>query len=53
MVHQGVKVREGQATGTIALQIGWGKKKGMGRREARIRWLHKSIRGKSEEILPS
>ena len=38
---------------TIALQTGSGKKKGMGRGEARMRWLHNSIPGKSEALLPS
>ena len=38
---------------TIALQIGQGERKGTGRGEARMRWLHNSIPRKSEAILPS
>lgn len=38
---------------TIALQIGQGERKGTGRGEARMRWLHNSILRKSEAILPS
>lgn len=38
---------------TIALQIGQGERKGTGKGEARMRWLHNSVPGKSEAILPS
>lgn len=38
---------------TIALQIGQGERKGTGRGEARMRWLHNSIPRKLEVTLPS